>query len=126
MKKNIISKQVLYERMVKLSIVAMNTLYSIILDYRYKSIIEQLVRSIGSIGANYSEGNGSLSRKEFTLFLNYSKKSAIESIYWIDVLTGLNQIGKKSKFSLCKIRREILELKRILTSSIITLRNKKS
>src|SRR4030042_279444 len=44
---------------------------------------KQLVRSAGSIGANYIEANESLSKKDFTMRIKISKKEAKESRYWL-------------------------------------------
>jgi len=42
---------------------------------------KQLVRSGGSIGANYIEANEALSKKDFIMRVKISKKEAKESIY---------------------------------------------
>lgn|SRR3989338_1606403 len=47
---------------------------------------KQLIRSSGSIGANYIEANESLSRKDFLLRIKISKKEAKESLYWLRLL----------------------------------------
>ena len=44
---------------------------------------KQLIRSSGSIGANYIEANESLSKKDFALRVKISRKEAKESRYWI-------------------------------------------
>ncbi len=43
----------------------------------------QLVRSAGSVGANYIEANESLSKKDFALRIKISKKEAKESRFWL-------------------------------------------
>ncbi|MBI3335906.1 MAG: four helix bundle protein [Candidatus Portnoybacteria bacterium] len=43
----------------------------------------QLVRSAGSIGANYIEANESLSKKDFAVRAKISKKEAKETRYWL-------------------------------------------
>jgi len=48
-----------------------------------KNIIEQLIRSATSIGANYFEANGSSSKKDFINKIAISKKEAIETQYWL-------------------------------------------
>jgi four helix bundle protein len=47
---------------------------------------KQLIRSSGSIGANYIEANESLGRRDFKLHLRISRKEAKESIYWLRLL----------------------------------------
>jgi len=43
----------------------------------------QLVRSAGSVGANYIEANESLSKKDFIMRIKISKKEAKETYYWL-------------------------------------------
>ena len=50
-------------------------------------IIGQLVRSGTSIGANYSEANGASSRKDFKNKIFICKKEAIETKYWLRMLS---------------------------------------
>jgi four helix bundle protein len=50
-------------------------------------IAKQLVRSAGSVGANYIEANEALSKKDFLMRVNISRKEAKESCYWIKLLT---------------------------------------
>lgn len=44
---------------------------------------KQLVRSAGSVGANYIEANESLSKKDFIMRAKISKKETKESRYWL-------------------------------------------
>ena len=54
--------------------------------------IKQLVRSSGSVGANYIEANESLGKKDFCMRIKISKKEAKESIYWLKLIdTGINE-----------------------------------
>jgi len=46
-------------------------------------ISKQLIRSSGSVGANYIEAEESLSRKDFVMRIKISKKEAKESRYWL-------------------------------------------
>ena len=48
--------------------------------------VRQLVRSSGSVGANYIEANESLSKKDFILRIKISRKEAKESRYWLRLL----------------------------------------
>lgn len=48
--------------------------------------IKQLVRSSGSVGANYIEANDSLSKKDFIMRVKISRKEAKETIYWLKLL----------------------------------------
>jgi four helix bundle protein len=45
--------------------------------------VKQLVRSSGSVGANYIEANEALSKKDFLMRIRISRKEAKESRYWL-------------------------------------------
>ena len=47
---------------------------------------KQLVRSSGSVGANYIEANESLSKKDFIMRIKISRKEAKESWYWLRLI----------------------------------------
>jgi four helix bundle protein len=46
-------------------------------------ISKQLIRSAGSVGANYIEANEALSKKDFIMRIKISRKEAKESNYWL-------------------------------------------
>jgi four helix bundle protein len=48
--------------------------------------VKQVVRSSGSVGANYIEGNEALSKKDFRMRVKISRKEAKESAYWLRLL----------------------------------------
>ncbi len=52
---------------------------------------KQLVRSSGSVGANYIEANEKLGDKDFRFRLKTSRKEAKESKYWLRLLKVLNE-----------------------------------
>lgn len=52
-----------------------------------KSIVEQLVRSGTSVGANYFEANGASSKKDFINKVYISKKEAKETQHWLRMLS---------------------------------------
>ena len=47
---------------------------------------KQLIRSSGSVGANYIEANESLGKKDFLLKIKTSRKEAKESAYWLRLI----------------------------------------
>jgi four helix bundle protein len=77
---------------------------------------KQLVRSSGSVGANYIEANEKLGDKDFVFRVKISRKEAKESKYWLGLLQELNP--ELNEFSSLLII-ESEELRKIL-SSIIT------
>jgi four helix bundle protein len=45
----------------------------------------QLIRSAGSVGANYIEADEALSKKDFIMRIKICKKEAKESRYWLEL-----------------------------------------
>jgi len=57
---------------------------------------KQLIRSSGSVGANYIEAEEALSRKDFVMRIKISRKEAKESKYWLELIDSNNNcIGEK-------------------------------
>jgi len=50
----------------------------------------QLVRSSGSVGANYREANEALSKKDFNMRIKISRKESKESTYWLRLIYETN------------------------------------
>jgi four helix bundle protein len=76
----------------------------------------QLVRSSGSVGANYIEANEKLGEKDLSFRLKIARKEAKESKYWLRLLEELNpELKGYSEILLY----EVEELRKIL-SAIIT------
>jgi four helix bundle protein len=48
--------------------------------------VRQLVRSSGSVGANYIEGNEAVSKKDLVLRVRIARKEAKESRHWLRLL----------------------------------------
>ncbi|UCH89572.1 MAG: four helix bundle protein [Thermoplasmata archaeon] len=76
---------------------------------------KQLIKSGGSVGANYLEANESLSKKDFQMRIKISKKESKESRYWLKLTEPRdNQIDEKNELiqestELMKIFASILE-----------------
>lgn len=68
--------------------------------------IKQLIRSSGSVGANYIEANEALSKKDFLMRIKICRKEAKESIYWLKLL----DIDSKEKDALIKESTELLKI----------------
>ncbi len=47
---------------------------------------KQLIRSSGSVGANYIEANEALSKKDFIMRIKICRKEAKESRYWLKLI----------------------------------------
>jgi len=55
-------------------------------DFINNPLINQLVRSATSIGANYCEATGASSKKDFKNKIYICKKEAKETKYWIELI----------------------------------------
>lgn len=74
---------------------------------------KQLVRSSGSVGANYIEANESLSKKDFVMRVKIARKEVKESRYWLRLLEVNDQTSKSEQ---AKMINEATELLKILDS----------
>ena len=82
-------------------------------------ILKQLIRSSGSIGANYIETNESLSKKDFMMRIKLCRKEAKETAYWLNLL-DLNNFDLKEQC--IHLSDEAIQLKKIFSS--IALKSK--
>lgn len=83
------------------------------------SVIDQVIRSSTSIGANYSEAQNASSKADFKNKIFIAKKEAAESRYWLNVIGRL--IGKAKVDTFLK---EVQEIILVLQKITNTLREK--
>lgn len=76
---------------------------------------KQLVKSSGSIGANYIEANEKLGDKDFLFRLKIARKEAKESKYWLRLIKSTNEEHANSIEVLII---EVEELRKILSAII--------
>jgi four helix bundle protein len=82
-----------------------------------KSVVDQLVRSVTSIGANYSEAQDASSKKDFVNKIYIAKKEASETSYWLKLVQRLiAESGELSVFQ-DKAQHFTMILQKILNSS---------
>ena len=79
---------------------------------------KQLIRSSGSVGANYREANEALSKKDFLMRAKISRKEAKESEYWLRLIHETNQLDRTTDTEAQRLMQEAVELKKILSSII--------
>ena len=58
---------------------------------------KQLVRSSGSMGANYIEANEAISKKDFVLRVRISRKESKESGYWLRLVEVGDLLGMEKE-----------------------------
>lgn len=73
---------------------------------------DQVIRSSGSVGANYIEAQGALSRKDFAMRIRICRKEAKESHYWLDLLDVPRALTEEKE----RLMREAVELVRMFTA----------
>ena len=52
---------------------------------------KQLIKSSGSMGANYREANDALSKKDFVMRIKICRKESKESLYWLRLIDSGSQ-----------------------------------
>jgi four helix bundle protein len=70
----------------------------------------QVIRSSGSIGANYIEANEALSKKDFLLRIKICRKEAKESRDWLRLLETLEARVASERDSLVQEAQELMNI----------------
>lgn len=81
-----------------------------------KPLINQVIRSAGSIGANYREANDALGDKDFLHKVRIARKEAKETLHWLELIAEANLFLESRMQGL---KQEARELKSILSAIII-------
>lgn len=92
-----------------------------LIDKKEYILSKQLIRSSTSIGANIREANYAQSTKDFIHKLSISLKECDETQYWLELLYDSNYLNKDG-FDL--LHQQSSEIKRMLSSSILTSKKK--
>ncbi len=69
----------------------------------------QVIRSSGSVGANYIEANEALSKKDFVLRIKICRKEAKESRYWLRLIEAVDA-GASERESLVQEAQELMNI----------------
>jgi four helix bundle protein len=85
------------------------------------NLAKQILRSGTSIGANLTEAQYSVSKKEFLVKTTISLKECAETEYWLDLLKETKLITETEYTSLIKDNKEIL---RLLITTVKTTKSK--
>lgn len=79
-------------------------------------LLDQLIRSGTSIGANIVEGGNSASKREFINYFQIALKSSSETLYWLALLKEINNL---MKIQVDKLIQECTEIKKIIITIIL-------
>lgn len=85
-------------------------------------IIDQLVRSTTSVGANVVEAKSSSSRKDYLHYFEIALKSANETKYWLILIKESSPEITQEVEDLLK---ETEEISRVIGASVLTLKGKR-
>ena len=85
------------------------------------SLINQLLRAGTSVGANVYEAQYAQGTKDFISKFEIALKECNESEYWLELLFETGCISKE-EYELRK--KDCIDLRRMMVSSVITLKNK--
>lgn len=107
MENNFTRAEKLEQRCSKFGIDIISLCKSIKLTALNAPIINQLIRSATSVGANYMEANGASSRKDFKNKIYICKKEAKESKHWLIMLLHLHP---EEKIEIDSLQQEAQEL----------------
>ncbi|MFC1646741.1 four helix bundle protein [Patescibacteria group bacterium] len=89
-------------------------------NYITKPLINQLIRSGISIGANYFEANGASSKKDFRNKIFICKKETKETMYWLRLLIKSDNVNT-SEYK--RLSNEASELVKIFSKIAYKLKN---
>ncbi|MEK7166329.1 MAG: four helix bundle protein [Patescibacteria group bacterium] len=85
-----------------------------------KVLIDQLIRSATSVGANVVEGSYGSSKKEFVNYFQISVKSASETLYWLSLLQEMNvDLANTIK----PLINECVEIRKLLSTIILNTKS---
>jgi len=73
-------------------------------------IMKQVIRSSGSVGANYIEANEALSKKDFAMRVKICRKEAKESRYWLRLIEVRGEDEEKRRQSLIGEATELMKI----------------
>lgn len=83
-------------------------------------LVNQIVSSVTSVGANIHEANYASSRADFINKFHIALKECAETEYWIEMLVGCNAINEACGKTLLQ---ECGVIRRMLAKSITTAKN---
>ncbi len=115
-------KKEFIQRLIKFSINNIQLAEILKKQKAFYSLIDQLIRSSSSIGANVVEAKSSHSKKDYIKYFEIALKSANETKYWLAVI---KEAYPNLKVIINKNLKENIEIANILASSVLTLKNKK-
>ena len=75
-----------------------------------EELSKQVIRSAGSVGANYIEANEALSKKDFAMRAKICRKEAKESRYWLELFDIKDEQIERQRHLLTKEASELTKI----------------
>jgi four helix bundle protein len=117
-------EQEIKDRTKKIAIEIINFCKDLPNSFEFTAIKNQIVRSVTSIGANYRASCRAKSKADFIAKLGIVEEEADETLYWLELIVGLN---KKYRTAIAPLYKEINEILSIIIASRKTsIKNQKS
>ncbi len=113
--------EALYERMYNFGLNCQKLIFELPKNSSNNVYGSQLIRSSSSVGANYIESLEGFTTKDFLHKLRISRKEARESGHWLRLILDTNSSLKTQAENLLD---ESVEIKKILSSSILSIEKK--
>lgn len=85
------------------------------------ALINQLLRCGTSVGANVHEAQYAQGTKDFISKFEIALKECNESEYWLELLFEVNSLSKQD---FDRFQKDCIELRRMLVSTVTTLKSK--
>lgn len=106
------------DRLDRLAINIIKAIKKIEISCINKRIIDQIIGSSGSIGANYCEANESESKKDFIHKIGIAKKETRETLHWLRLLAVTNpEISNDLKSYYSETHEILLIFSKIISTS---------
>ena len=109
-------------RLIKFSVQVIKFCSSLSSERTFWPLVDQLIRSACSIGANVVEAKSSSSKRDYLHFFEIALKSANETKYWLLVI---KETSPRFVAQIDLLYREADEISKVLGSSVLTLKGKK-
>lgn len=112
-----LKRKQLEDRTIAFSVQIIKTVSKYSKTFELRPLIDQVIRSATSVGANYAEANNASSKQDFKNKIFIAKKEIAETRYWLRILKEfIND-------DLVSLEKEASELNLIFQKIISTLKN---
>ena len=78
--------------------------------FENKALLDQLIRSATSMGANDQEADGVSSKRDFIHCYTIVRKEAKETMYWIRLVSEMNEMLKPRTVALLQENHELISI----------------